>query len=211
MQILYARLKTDWRCLKIKKFKISTVGFIIVCSLIIIVILALGTIWVGQSTKRDTDKAVRIVSLLYLDELAGRREQVVENNLQGSIGTIKTAIELLTGNDLSDKAHLEAYQSRMKRLYNLEKFAFVDREGLIYTSLGTQNNIDEYGFDYKTISEPEISVLNIDKPEKKVIIAVPVNIAFAGKTFSVCFMEIDMNVMLSGVSMASGGDERSSV
>ncbi len=92
----------------------------------------------------------------------------------------------------------------MKKLYKLDKFAFVDTDGLIYTSQGTQNNIDEYGFDYRTLSEPEISIFNLNSPEKKVVIAVPVSIPFGGKTLTVCFMEIDMDVMLSGVSMDAG-------
>ncbi|MCR5693992.1 MAG: hypothetical protein K6G89_03345 [Clostridia bacterium] len=187
-----------------KNFKISTAGIITICSLLIVIILAVGTLWVGQSTRKDTDKAVRTVSLLYLDELAGRREQVVENNLQSNIQTIRAAIDLMTETDLSDKAHMEAYQSRMKQLYKLDKFAFVDADGLIYTSLGTQTNIEEYGFDYKTINKPEISVFNLNSPEKKVVIAVPVSVAFGSKTLSVCFMEIDMKVMLAGVSMDSG-------
>ena len=187
-----------------KKTKNNTAGFALVCSLVIVVVLVLTTLWVGQSTRKDTDRAVRTVSILYLDELAGRREQVVENNLQNNIQTIKVAIDLLTKEDLSDKAHLEAYQLRMKKLYKLDKFAFVDADGLIYTSVGTQNNIDDYGFDYETITEPEISVLNLDSKNKKVIIAVPVEIPFEGKTFKVCFEEINMSVMLSGVSMYSG-------
>ena len=190
-----------------KKLKNSKIGFITVGSLIIVVILALITIWVGKSTSNDTNRAVRTVSVLYLDELAGRREQVVENNLQNNIQTIKVAIELLTDEDLSDKAHLENYQLRMKKLYKLEKFAFVDEDGLIYTSVGTQKNIDEYKFNYKTISKPEISVLNINSPNKKVVIAVPVDLKFNGKNLKVCFMEINMPVMLSGVSMDSGSGD----
>ena len=184
--------------------KNNTARITVLCSLIIAVIMILGTIWAGQSAKKDTEQAVRTVSLLYLDELAGRREQVVENNLQSNIRTIQVAIGLLSEEDLSDKAHLEAYQSRMKKLYKLDKFAFVDTDGLIYTSQGTQDNIDEYGFDYRTLSEPEISIFNLNSPEKKVVIAVPVSIPFGGKTLTVCFMEIDMDVMLSGVSMDAG-------
>lgn len=184
--------------------KRSTAWIITMCSMFIVVILVVGTLWVGISTKQDTDKAVRTVSLLYLDELAGRREQVVENNLQNKIKTIRVAIDLMTETDLSDKEHLATYQSRMKRLYDLEKFAFVDEDGLIYTSSGTQNNIKDYGFDYKTITEPEISVLNLHNADKKVIVAVPVDIPFEDKHFKVCFMEIDMKVMLDGVSMAQG-------
>ena len=186
--------------------KNNTARVTILCSLIIAVIMILGTVWSGQSAKKDTEQAVRTVSLLYLDELAGRREQVVENNLQGNIRTIQVAIGLLSEDDLSDKAHLEAYQSRMKQLYKLDKFAFVDTDGLIYTSLGMQDNIEEYGFDYRTISEPEISIFNPHTPEKKVVIAVPVSIPFNGKTLTVCFEEIDMNVMLSGLSMDAGAN-----
>lgn len=72
--------------------------------------------WLGRSTKKDTDKAVRTVSLLYLDELAGRREQVVENNLDNNIQTINVAIGLMDENDLDSKAHSEAYQSNMKKI-----------------------------------------------------------------------------------------------
>ena len=187
-----------------ERAKRNTAWLVIICSVVIVIILVVGTLWVGLTTKQDTDKAVRTVSKLYLDELAGRREQVVGNNLQNKIKTIRIAIDLLTEEDLSDKQHLETYQSRMKKLYDLEKFAFVDENGVIYTSTGTQTNIEDYGFDHQTISQPEISVLNLDKIDKKVIIAVPVDIPFGDEQFKVCFMEIDMKVMLDGVSMAQG-------
>lgn len=179
----------------------------IIGSVIIALIMVLGTIWVVRSAQRDNEKAVRAVSLLYIDELAGRREQVVENNLQNKIRDLRVAVSLMNEEDLSDIEHLQAYQARMKKLYTLEKFAFVDTEGVIYTSLGLQYNIDEYEIDYLTIDEPEISVFNPDTPEKKVIIAVPVNLEFGDKHFNVCFMEIDMKEMLSGVSMESSGND----
>ena len=119
-----------------------TAEIAVIGSLILAVILVAGTIWMGRSARKDTEEAVRTVSLLYLDELAGRREQVVENNLEGKIDTIRVAIDLMTEEDLSDKEHLQNYQSRMKQLYTLDKFAFVDTDGLIYTSLGTEINIE---------------------------------------------------------------------
>ncbi len=157
-----------------------TVTIAVIGSVILAVILVLGTVWMGYNAKKDAEEAVRSVSLLYLDELAGRREQVVEKNLQKKIQTIRVAIELMTEEDLSDKAHLETYQSRMKKLYHLDKFAFVDTEGLIFTSTGIDNNIDEYDFDYKTLSKPDISILNPESKQKSVIIAVPINITFQG-------------------------------
>ena len=53
--------------------------------IVLILILVGGSIWMARSARKDTEDAARSVSLLYLDELAGRREQVVENNLQHNI------------------------------------------------------------------------------------------------------------------------------
>ena len=176
----------------------------VIGGLIVISIFVIGTIIMGGSAHSDTDKAAHSVSSFYLDELAGRREQVVASNLQREIEDLQVAVGLMTKSDLSDQDHLRAFQARMKKLYRLEKFAFVDTEGIIYTSLGNQTNIADYKFDYKTISSPEISILNLESADKKVIIAIPVkDIEFCGKKFCVCFMEIDMKVMLQGVSMSS--------
>ena len=186
-----------------KQHKSITTAIVVIGSLVLAIVLVLGTFWMGQSAQQDTGNAVRSVSLLYLDELAGRREQVVENNLQEKIQTIRIAIDLMTDEDLSDKAHMEAYQTRMKRLYSLEKFAFVDTEGLIYSTTGTETNVGEYDFDYRTLAEPEISILDSGEDQRRVIIAVPVDLTFQGKKLSVCFMAMSMEEMLSGVSMST--------
>ena len=125
-----------------KTKKSSTLVIAAVGGVIVMLILVLGTIWMGQSARQDTEEAVRSVSLLYLDELADRREQVVEGNLFNKIDVIQIAIALMDETDLSDITHLEAYQARIRQLYSLDKFAFVDTSGLIYTSRGTQTNID---------------------------------------------------------------------
>ena len=175
--------------------------------ILVLCILVFGTIWLGRSASGDTEKAVHSVSLLYLDELAGRREQVVEKNLTDRIYNMETALELLTQEDLSDVEHLQAYQARMKKMYRLEKFAFVDEDGLIYTALGQQTNIEEYPFDYKTISDVEISIFNLKSLDKKVIIALPLNMELQGKKLVASFMEISMEEMLQGVSMKSKNED----
>ena len=173
---------------------------------VLIFILVFGSIWTGRSARTDTEYAVHSVSLLYLDELAGRREQVVAGNMQEKIDVIKTALEMMTEDDLSDPEHLQAYQAKMKKLFVLEKFAFVDTDGLIYTSQGTQTDIDQYQFNYLALEGPEISIKNLESEDKKVIIAVPIQMTFQDKEFVVCFMEIDMDEMLSGVSMTAQKD-----
>ena len=71
--------------MRMKKYGMLKVA--IASSIIVAVILIIGTILMGQSASVDTEKAVRNVSLLYLEELAERREQVVSTTLSGYIST----------------------------------------------------------------------------------------------------------------------------
>ena len=169
---------------------------------VLLFILVFGTMWMGSNARNDTESAVRSVSLLYLDELAGRREQVVANNLIARIEDIQTTLDLITPEDLSDEAHRQAYQAKMKRLFSLERFAFVDSGGKVYTSTGILEELEEYPFDYRSLTEPEISIRDLHSSEKKVIIAVPAgHIAYGGADLTVCFAELSMEEMLAGVSM----------
>ncbi len=184
-------------------FSIGLIGI-----LLVVVILVVGTYWTGRQATVDTERAGRSVSLLYLDELAGRREQVVEDELQDKVEVIRTALDAMTENDLSSVENLQAYQARMKALFHLEKFAFVDKGGTIYTSLGTMGGIEDYPFDYRTLSGPEISVKGIETDEEKVIIAVPVEgITVEGHSFVACFMEMDMDEMLDSISLLTQNSE----
>ena len=177
---------------------------VLVGGIIIAAIVVLGTIWTGQSARKDTEAAVRSVSLLYLNELAGRREQVVASNLQSSISNMRIAIGMMTPEDLQDREHLQAFQAKMKKLYSLDKFAFVDSNGRIYTSTGIQTDINSYKFDYKALTQPEISVKNEEGKDKKVVIAIPMTkTPFNGQTLVASFMELDMKRMLEGVSLQS--------
>ena len=175
---------------------------------VVVAILVIGTLLTGQLARRDTLDAVRSVSALYLDELAGRREQVVEDNLKSNVNVIDIAIGLMSEEDLSDEEHLRAYQAQMKTLFDLERFAFVSADGLVYTSEGTETDAGQYQFDYATLAEPEIFVKDPESAEKKVVIAVPLEgITFQGTDLVACFMQIDMDVMLKGVSMTSQDSE----
>ncbi|MBQ7564238.1 MAG: response regulator [Lachnospiraceae bacterium] len=185
----------------------NTLKIAVIGGLIVALIMVGGTYFMGRSASRDTEAAVRNVSLLYLDELAGRREQVVASTLDGYITDMDIAIGLMEAQDLISVESLQSYEAKMKQLYGLEKFAFVDEDGMIYTSRGTRTDIDQYAFDYQTLSEAEISVKNPESDDAKLIIAVPVDrLPFEGKHLIVCFMEIDMDAMLGVISLQSGNN-----
>ena len=181
---------------RLRTLLITAVGILVLAGL-----LAGGTILMSRSAHRDTSDAARSVSLLYLDE------QVVEDNLKNSVSVINAAVTMITEEDLSDLEHMQAYQRRMKQLFSLEKFAFVDADGLIYTADdGILDEVDQYDFDHLALSGAEISIRNLPGSVKHVVIAVPIreeHLSIDGHELTVCFMEKDMDVMLSGVSMAA--------
>ena len=184
---------------------------VVIGSVFLAVILIGGTVWMGRSAHRDAAEAAHSVSLLYLDELAGRREQVVEDNLKDNISVIRIALGLLEDEDLSDLEHMRAYQREIKQLFSLERFAFVDVDGLVYTADdGVRDEMDQYTFDHLTLAGPEISLKNETGTEKKVVIAVPIRdreIWIEGKRLVACFMEMDMDVMLQAASIRSQDSE----
>ena len=182
----------------------------VIGGIVVILILVLGTIWTGRSASRDTEEAVRNVSLLYLDELAGRREQVVASNLQDNIEKIRVAVGMMEPDDLNGEESLRAYQSRIRQLYGFNKFAFVDTEGAIYTADDgrVEGGANEFGIDAAAISQPDVHVHNLDSLDKKVIIAVPIEpLQFDGHTLTVCFIERDMETVLAGASMTSSNSD----
>ena len=182
--------------------KSGIMRLVVTASVVVSIILVLGTFLTGRNSSDDTETAVHTVSLLYLDELAGRREQIVATALSNYVNNLEIALGLLEMDDLSSVEKLQTYQARMKQLYGLEKFAFVDTNGLVYTSRGTRTDIDLYNFDYTNLSEPEISIKNLNSNNKKVIVAVPMDhVAFQGQVLVACFMEIDMNKMFGGFSL----------
>ena len=176
----------------------------LIAGVIVALILVLGSFLMGRSASDGTEAAVSTISRSYLNELAGRRVQVVSDNLERNIGIIYDAVELLKEEEISEVPELQKFQAKIKKLFDLERFAFVDSEGHVYTSLGIKEDIADYKFDYKTISGPEISIKDLESENKKVIIAVPVkDLQLGDKTLVACFMELDMEVMLEGVSLKS--------
>ena len=169
--------------------------------LLVMLILVLGSIWIGRSAKADSEDAVTTVSHLYLNELAGRREQVVEANLQQRIDDMNTALDLMTGDDLSSVENLQNYQAKMRRYFGLERFAFVNEDGKIYTADGIKHDIDEYDVDFFSLKDVNISIKNLKSKDKKVVIAQPVAKYVDGNKLIACYEEIDMDEMLKGISM----------
>ncbi len=90
----------------------SIIQAAVIASLVVALILIIGTIWTGRSASDGASLAVRNVSLLYLDELSGRREEVVSATIADYIKDVDVAVGLLEKSDLESVESLQRYQAR---------------------------------------------------------------------------------------------------
>ncbi|MCI8885105.1 MAG: response regulator [Dorea sp.] len=191
-----------------EKRRRQTVAFAIWGGLIIAAILLVTTIWVSNSARVGTNKAVNRVSQFYLEELAGRRAQVVSEELKDHFTYMKNALEVLDESDLESQETLRRFLGRVKRLYGVEKFALVDENGIVYAEHSTASGLSRYSFLAEELTEPVISTSNPYGARKQVLLAIPTEgIPFQETRLEVCFIQLDISEMLSALTLQTDTNE----
>lgn len=191
-----------------KKQRKQAVAYAIAGGVLIAAILLITTIWVSNSARVGTRLAVGRVSEFYLEELAGRRAQVVSEELKSNYSYIANALAVMEDSDLASEESLRRFLGKVKTLYGIDRFALVDENGIVYTEFSTAPGTDEYGAPPEELTEPVISTLNLDGARKQVILAVPVEgIVFRGVQMKICFVQINIDEMLSSLTLQTADNE----
>ena len=170
-----------------KKQNRQTALFALWGGIVTAVILLVTAIWVSDRARAGTDQAVDRVSEFYLEELAGRRVQVVQEELKNNFSFIENALDILKPSDLESQDALRSFLGEMRKLYDVEKFAFVDENGIVYTRHSTVSGLSRYSFLSEELTGPVISTANLYGAKKQVVFAVPVEgVVFQGAKIKVC-------------------------
>ena len=171
----------------------QTILFAISGGVVIAAILLLTTIWASNEARTGTKQAVARVSEFYLDELAGRRAQVVSEELKNHFAYIENALDVLEPSDLESQESLRRFLGRVKRLYGVDKFALIDENGIVYAQHSTTSGLSRYNFLSQEMTGPVIHTLNLYGAKKQVILAIPVEgISFQGVQIKVCFIHLNV-------------------
>ncbi|MDE5909131.1 MAG: response regulator [Lachnospiraceae bacterium] len=191
-----------------EKQRRQTAVYAIVGGSIIVSILLITSIWVSNMARIGTSQAVSKVSEFYLEELAGRRAQVVSEELKNGFAYIESSLEILDESDLESQEALRAFLGKVKKLHGVDKFALVDENGNVYTEHSTSSGLSRYDFLSEDLTEPVIGTTNLHGAKKQVILAVPVeNVYFQGLQIKVCFIQINIDEMISSLSLQTGNNE----
>ncbi len=186
----------------------NTAAYAVAGGIVIAAILLITTIWVSNSARVGTDQAVNRVSGFYLEELAGRRAQVVSEELKNNFSYIENALAIMDESHLKSQETLRRFLGRVKKLYGVNRFALVDENGIVYTEHSTTSGLSRYGFLSEEVTEPVISTANLYGAKKQVILAVPVEqIFFQGVKMKVCFIQINIDEMLSSLTLQTNNNE----
>ena len=186
----------------------QTIVYVILGGILIAAILLITSVWVSNSARIGTNQAVNKVSEFYLEELAGRRTQVVSEELKNNFTYMNNALASLEESDLKSQETLRRFLGKVKKLYDVEKFALVDEEGIVYTEHSTTSGLSRYEFLSEELTEPVINTVNLYGAKKQVILAVPVkDVLFQGKQIKGCFIQINIDEMISSLSLKSNYNE----
>ena len=189
--------------MNISRNKIAIIGGFIIAFLLIV-----GTTWNVESAQEQTQFVADKVSDFYIEELANRRVAIISDALKQNFQYINNALDSITENDLSSIQNLREYLGRIRRLYGVEKFSFVDEDIQVYTAHATSSGKSRYPFLEKGLSEPLVTTVLNYGGEKLLFIAVPVSgIEFNHKNIIACFAQVQIDQLVRSMTFRADNME----
>ncbi len=188
--------------------KYSFLTQVVVGALVVAAIIASTTIWVSRGARTAANKAVGKVSEFYLQELAGRRSQVVSGVIDSQFEQMGRAIELMKPEDLVSQEALREFIGEIEDLYDLELFAVVDDEDVVYSRYATYMGGSRYDFltDGQLDDGKVVSSTSLYGAVKQVCLAIPVSgLSLMGRPLKACFVQVDIASIVD--TLAFGEEE----
>lgn len=176
---------------------------IIITSLmgLLIILFLIMSLRTADTTQEVTDKAIDKISHFYIEEIAKNRASLISNELDKKYNYVNNALAVISQKDLDSPKALRHYLGNMRRLYNMDTFALVDENGLVYTSHSTCSGKTRYPFLSEKITKPIYSTVLNYGGEKQLFLAVPVTgVYFNNSKIIACFVEININQMMRSMT-----------
>ncbi len=185
-----------------KKLAKRVIHIVVASSMTLLLILSLiMSLRTADSTQEVTDKAIDKISHFYIEEIAKNRASLISNELDKKYNYVNNAIDVISPKDLESPKALRNYLGNMRRLYNMDTFALVDENGLVYTSHSTCSGKTRYPFLAEKITKPIYSTVLNYGGEKQLFLAVPVSgVYFNNSKITACFVEININQLMRSMT-----------
>ena len=185
-----------------KKLAKRVIHIVIATSMaLLLILLLIMSFKTADTTQEVTDKAVDKISHFYIEEIAKNRASLISNELDKKYNYVNNALDVISPKDLESPKALRNYLGNMRRLYNMDTFALVDENGLVYTSHSTCSGKTRYPFLAEIITKPIYSTVLNYGGEKQLFLAVPVSgVYFNNSKITACFVEININQLMRSMT-----------
>ncbi len=168
---------------------------------IIFILLLVMAFKTASTTRNGTDDAIDKLSHFYIQEIAKSRASLISDELDKKYTYVNNALDVISQKDLESPKALRTYLGNMRRLYNMDTFALVDENGLVYTSHSTCSGKTRYPFLAEKITAPIYSTVLNYGGEKQLFMAVPVSgLYFNNSRITACFVEINIDQMMRSMT-----------
>ena len=185
-----------------KKRKIhifSVVGGIL--SFILLLLIAFRT---AQTTRSSTENAIDKLSRFYIEELAKGRVSIISDELHKRENYVHNALKTISQEDLNSTQSLRTYLKRIRKLLNIDTYALVDENGVVYSGRSTCSGKTRYPFLSEKITAPVYSTVLNYGGEKQLYLVVPISgLYFNNAKITSCFAELNINQMMKAMTYSN--------
>ena len=180
--------------------KLRLLTQVVIGGLLAMAVIVATTLWTSSGARKAADSAGDKVSEFYLQELAGRRSQLVTQVIDTEFNQMRRALELMSDEDLSSQESLRTFIGRVETLCDLNLFAVVDEDDVVYSRFATYMGGSRYDFlrEGNALSDRVVSTTRVYGANEQICLALPVSDrSFKGKPLKACFVQVDIDAIVS--------------
>ncbi|MCR5302415.1 MAG: GGDEF domain-containing protein [Lachnospiraceae bacterium] len=161
-------------------------------SLTVILMVTANTLWSSRKTNEATNEAVSAVSSFYLEAMADRRAKTITNLINSNFEQMEKAVDFIADEGIVSQDDLRHNIGMVKSLLNLNRFALIDENDIVYTQYTTYTGRSRHSF----LSDVEmkdriITTVSVYGSSKQLCLAVPTpGLTLMGKPFKACFVQL---------------------
>ena len=178
-----------------KKITNRTIVLTAVIGSMLVVAMVMGnTLWASRQTGAATDEAVSAVSSFYLEAMADRRAKTITNHINSNFEQMEKAVALIKAEEIGSQEELRHNIGWVKSLLNLNRFALVDEDNIVYTQYTTYTGRSRHEFlaDVQ-LNDRIITTVSVYGSSKQLCLAIPTpDLSIMGKPFKACFVQLDI-------------------
>ena len=172
---------------------------VVIGCLLIVAMLAANTIWLSKRTGAATEEAVSAVSAFYLEAMADNNARSITNMISNSFDEMDKAVCFIADERIESQEALREKIGKVQELLELNRFALVDEDNVVYTQYTTYTGGSRHPFlSDGSLNDRIISTVSPYGSAKQLCLAMPTpELTIMGKPFKACLVQFDISEIVN--------------